>query len=187
MQIYYPVLYFSKSCYSMVKKEPKATEKYGLDHFGYGETLPASTWEILSPLNPKENELLIDLGCGRGIMVLSAHFIFKMKGIGVDIISPYIAKCNILKKWLKEPPVEFLHKDLLDFNFNQKGIYYIAATSFEKSFMPKLEEKLKQIPYNSIIIIVHNPLKDKCFELFYTQKIRFTWGQDQVYYYRKAL
>lgn len=180
-------LYVTDSCYRVAKRESDNVDDYSFLNFGYGET-PASTLKkILDPVKPKDYGLFIDLGSGRGFAVLEAYFMYRIRTIGVEILPSHCNRSRKLAEMMDADGVEIVSQDILDFDFSQKAIYFSATTSFEGRLLKGLEEKLKETPVDSVIILIHKPLEGEEFELLHKEIMPFTWGNDYVYFYRRTL
>lgn len=179
-------LYLWDSCYRLTVREHKNFPGYSLDQFGYGETPPSTLKKILDPLKPRQYERFVDLGSGRGVAVLGAHFLYDIPSTGIELLPSYVKRSKKLADMIGAKEVEFIQKDILAAELPGKAIYFSASTAFDKEFVRKMAVKLRGAPVDSIIIMVHNQLEGLWFELFHEIEALFTWGRDRVCYYRRT-
>lgn len=119
--------------------------------------------EVIKMLEIKENETLIDLGCGDGRILFKAHESTHCKCIGVDINESLISECRAKAK---EKSIEsffvFKTEDIFspDFNFYDSDCICFYLT-------PKVTEELKKKIINYLkekqsrrCVLIRYPFKD---------------------------
>jgi ubiquinone/menaquinone biosynthesis C-methylase UbiE len=87
--------------------------------------------EMLRLADPKEGEILYDLGCGDGRIVITAAKKYKVKGIGVDIDPERIKESNAnAKEAGVTDRVKFLQKNLFEMDFSDADVLcmYLLTT-----------------------------------------------------------
>jgi SAM-dependent methyltransferase len=101
--------------------------------------------EMLRLAAPKEGEMLYDLGCGDGRIVVTAAKKYKVKGIGVDIDPQRIKESNEnAKKEGVTDRVKFLEKNLFEMDFSDADILCMyLLTSVNAKLKPKILEDMK--------------------------------------------
>ncbi|MFP4496570.1 MAG: hypothetical protein ACLFQV_00030 [Vulcanimicrobiota bacterium] len=179
-------IYSVSSPYRIAKKEAENYPEYKFDNFSYGDTPPLAISKILQNIDYKNYSQIFDLGSGKGTAAISFYFLSKLPVTGIELLPGYIIQSNRLKEITGATEVNFINKDLKNMDFSRKAIYYCASTAFEDGLMHDLTENLKQLPGDSIITIVHNPLPEDWFELFHKERMQFTWGYDTVFFYRRT-
>jgi ubiquinone/menaquinone biosynthesis C-methylase UbiE len=93
--------------------------------------------EMLRMADPNEGEILYDLGCGDGRIVVTAAKKYKVKGIGVDIDPQRIRESNEnAEKEGVTDRVTFLRKNLFDMDFSDADVLCMYL-------LPSVNEKLK--------------------------------------------
>jgi SAM-dependent methyltransferase len=168
-----------------MEKEKMKTAGLSERTFVYGETGPLTTKLILQEVNPKKNSLIYDLGCGRGTFLFSANFIFDLRGVGIELFTPYIEHGRQLRKTLKTAGISFKNENIADADISQADIVYCAGTTFDESLLIIIREKLKGLKPGAVVIFVHHPMPEEEFILFNEGSYPFTWGTDKVYFYRR--
>lgn len=101
--------------------------------------------EMLRLAQPKEGEVLYDLGCGDGRIVVTAAKKYKVKGIGVDIDPERIKECNEnAKKAGVTDRVTFLQKNLFEMDFSDADVLCMyLLTSVNAKLKPKILATMK--------------------------------------------
>ncbi|HWU42161.1 MAG TPA: class I SAM-dependent methyltransferase, partial [Bdellovibrio sp.] len=102
---------------------------------------------ILTLLNPKENETVVDLGCGYGRMafVLGQHFP-KVNFVGYELVSERVAEGNRVLQHFPFPRAQILTQDLTDPNFKPLTAEYYFIFDFGSApAVDKTLEDLKSI------------------------------------------
>ena len=131
---------------------------------------------IFKEINPKPNQLIVDLGCGDGKIIRFAAKKYKMRGIGVDINPLLIWRAKLLANLEHVHSVKFLKKNIFDAEINKADIIYIFILP---KFLVKLRNKLQTESKKNALIISHGfqivgwekylikKIKGKPFSTFY--------------------
>lgn len=106
--------------------------------------------EALSAVNPKQDDLLIDLGSGSGRVLRLAALKYKVKGLGYEI-NPFLiiwSRLKILLAGIKG--VEFKNKNYLKEDLSKANIIFMYLLP---KFIPAVVEKLEKECKKGTIII----------------------------------
>lgn len=101
--------------------------------------------EMLRLAEPKEGEILFDLGCGDGRIVITAAKKYNVKGIGVDIDPQRIKESNenAAKAGVTDR-VKFLEKNLFEMDFSDADILCMyLLTTVNAKLKPKILSDMK--------------------------------------------
>lgn len=183
--IFRSIYYFRETSYRIFNRERHRLGNLDEDNFIYGETGVLTTKLILQEISPEKGELIYDLGCGRGTFLFAANFLFDLRGVGVDLFSPYITYGKKLKKKLKCAGISFLNENITDVDLSDADIVYIAGTTYENRILEEIYGKFKDLEPSAVIISVHHQIPGEEFVLFHEGKYPFSWGTDDVFIYRK--
>ncbi len=107
--------------------------------------------EMLRVANVGKNDVVYDLGCGDGRIVITAAQKYGARGIGIDINPERIKESNEnAKKAGVSDRVKFIQQDLFETNFSEATVvtlYLLPAVNLR--LRPKLLADLK--PYTRIV------------------------------------
>ena len=154
----------------------------------YGETLPGTAYALLKAVDASEQTKVADLGCGRGVVPLTAALAFASPSVGVDIVPDYIKRgrraANLLG--LKNK-VSFQEADFSHDKLPVANIYFLTAVCLDpKTWLALQKNLLRQAPLGSKVISVSRKLNDSAWELCHQSSYPFTWDEATVYIYRKV-
>lgn len=155
------------------------------DIYAYGET-PLTTFDfILTNCQVQENDVLFELGCGRGRTCFWANAFKKCRVIGIDYIPEFISKANDLKNGFQVKNIEFRKQDFLQADFTNATIIYLYGTSLDEYSIKKLLSKFHSLPSGTKIITISYALSEYSTSTNYEVMKRFTaqfpWGEADVY------
>jgi SAM-dependent methyltransferase len=164
----------------------RISRRFWNDHV-YGET-PLSGLEAIG-LKAKIGQFdrFVDLGCGRGRGAFFMHYRFGCRACGIDCVPSFIDKASKIQKTLKIDGTEFLKADLSSLNLASLGgtVFYLAWTCFGETLISQITRSLEQLPDQTKVITVSEPLKSEFFILSEQFSIPFAWGEGEIYLYEK--
>jgi hypothetical protein len=96
--------------------------------------------EILEIMAPKENETLIDLGCGDATLLIEAEKRYKVKGIGYEL-SPTAFFLSYFNKIFKKSKIKIFYKNFFKANLKEADLIFCYLFP---EIMEKLSEKFKK-------------------------------------------
>ena len=128
----------------------------------------------------KKNEVLFDLGCGDGRIIIEAARKFGAKAVGVELDKGRYKECiRRIRESNLDGRVNVIHGNLLDVKLKSADIVtlYLLPISNEE-VRPKLEKELK----NGARVVSHDfPIsKWKPNEI---KEIKGPWGSHKIYLY----
>ncbi len=133
----------------LISLTPLAQEPFYQDVFRwdvpYVPTPQEVVEEMLSMADIGPNDVLYDLGCGDGRIVVTAAKRFGIKGIGVDIDPARITECHVNAVNAEvEDQVTFINEDLFKVDFSEASVLTLyLLNSVNLRLRPKLFELLK--------------------------------------------
>ncbi|MFH0802511.1 MAG: methyltransferase domain-containing protein [bacterium] len=149
----------------------------------YGETPPLTMKKLLEQVQAGPEDVFYDLGCGRGLTVLTAARVYNMTAVGVDMIPTFIERARKTKKFLGRSKSDFILSSFLDVDLSRATIVYTASTTFSEETMKALAEKLKALKAGARVITLSAPLKSSHFSLSGSGVFDFTWGKTHAYFH----
>ncbi len=171
--------YFLKSPVNMARVTEKEMERpsYSLT---YGETPYSTAISIFNTVQVKDNDVFFDLGSGTGNVTLFANIYFHIESTGIDLVSYFIEKSNLIAKEMKLEHIRFIEGDFLEEDLSEGTIFYMNCLTFNQELRKKLAEKIiNSIKEGSRIISIGYPLGN--FHLLDKKTYFFSWGWEDVY------
>ena len=160
--------------------------------YTYGEIDFESFKKILDITKPQAGEVFYDLGSGTGKPVISAALLFPFSKLyGLEILNDLH---ELSKKILEEfeilypdyaDHVEFIKADLMDYDFANGDVIYIASTCFSTEFMEKLTKKIELTKPGTRIITLTKKFKSDKLEKIHSDTHAMSWGNTTVMIYRR--
>jgi precorrin-6B methylase 2 len=155
----------------------------------YGETFFTTFELIANALKLNENDVIYDLGCGRGRGVFWLNAFYRCKAIGVELNPVFVRKALKIKHKLKIENVEFLQANMMDADFSDATVLYLYGTALTDAAIAKFIANLKRVKQGTKIVTVSYPLhhyaKAGEFEMMEQFQGQFLWGDTTIYIQRK--
>ncbi len=112
--------------------------------------VPSRKKDVLRALqlaSPKKGDVIYDLGCGTGTVVLLAAKLYPIKAIGIEMAFPLYLICKIRSLFYnkKAGAIKFINKNLFKSDLSDADIVYVFGmpSVLSKRLRPKLETELK--------------------------------------------
>ncbi|WP_108624401.1 class I SAM-dependent methyltransferase [Candidatus Similichlamydia epinepheli] len=152
----------------------------------YGET-PLSTWKIIcSEACIGVEDVLLDLGCGRGRLLFWSLSRIGCRVIGIDSVPFFISRANFLVRILRIKQARFLVEDICSAPLEQATVIYFYASISDDELFLDLAVWLTRLSHRPLIITVGQSLVEfiPSFSIEKEIKQDFGWGQTVVYFQR---
>lgn len=182
------LIFLQGNPYRVIKREGARTP-VRMENLIYGETPVLSVKKILERLSPSAEDTLIDLGCGRGLVVFAAHYLFGMETIGIDIIPTFISRGAKLAIWMGTSKTVFIRENLAwvsDELLERATIFYLAGTTFDDEQMEKIVARLERARPGTKLITLSEAFPSPLYTIVGSGSFRFTWGRSDVYFHEKV-
>jgi len=137
------------------------------------------------PIRPKS--VFVDLGCGKGKIVLFVALKYGIRSIGIDVMPTYIKVATYLAKKFKIKKAEFIEANFLEMALDKGSIFYVTPTCFSKESKKELLFKLGNLRKNTIVISSTFPIKHPSFKVKKKLKVLYSWGKGQLYIQKKTI
>lgn len=139
----------------------------------YGET-PLSAWKEIARLaRIGPDDLLIDLGCGRGKICFWSAAWIGCKTVGIDWAPPFIRRASILARLLRFSNLQFRESSLSEVSLQDATVLYLYT------FHP--DEESLDLPKRCRVITVSDPLPHPAFRISASKTVSFPWGEAEVF------
>lgn len=152
----------------------------------YGETPPLTMKKLLEQIRAAPEDVFYDLGCGRGLTVLTAARVYNMTAVGADLIPTFIERARKINKMLKTSEADFILSSFLDVDLSRATIVYTASTTFSEETMQALAEKLKALKAGARVITLSALLQAPHLTLSGSGVFDFTWGKTHAYFHTRV-
>lgn len=158
------------------------------DPYVYGETPLTTLAQIAKECELTAQDVVYELGCGRGRSCFWLAAFVKCRVIGIEQIEIFVDIANQIKTKYALDNVRFSTGNFLDFNYKDATVIYIYGTCLDELTIQHLIKKFAKLPLGAKIITVSYPLTDYLelqnwglFELVHTFQAPFAWGKADIY------
>ena len=169
--------------YRISKNYLKRMERENI--YTYGETPLTGFAKIMSTAKVNSEDVVFELGCGRGGSCLWLHDVVGCRVVGVEEIPVFIKIARWISKFLKKQRIEWRQEDILNTDFTGASIIYFYGTGFEGAFLDRFLPKLESLPKGVKCITVSYPIREyntsTAYDVQESLKVRFPWGEAQVF------
>ncbi|GMI23773.1 hypothetical protein TeGR_g7918 [Tetraparma gracilis] len=152
-------------------------------------------------LLPSEGGTFVDVGCGIGKPVFAAALLHDFqKCTGIEIledcyrcavetlafwtsdIKPLLNEDRVLPENLK---FSFLNNDATLVDWSGADVVFMNSTMFNMALMLKLSVQCRALREGAIIVTTTRKIVGRQFELVHEEKMEESWGEAQVYVFRR--
>lgn len=177
-----------------------ARKALGRDDYSltYGEIDFVSFVSLFKLVEPNENDVFYDLGCGAGKAVFAVALTFELqKCVGVELLTPLFELCRrqltSFDQLIAQDDyftdhsyqITFFNDDLLNVDMSDASIVFINATGFFGELWESIVNKLLQLPQGCRIILTSKKLPEDAFHLLDESMRLMSWGMNSLRIYRK--
>lgn len=146
----------------------------------YGEILLPTLSHIFQKYNLGEEDYFIDLGSGRGKVVLFAA-IHNIPALGIEFVPELVeAACYASGQGYKY--AQFVQGNFLKEELQQGTVFWLSGTCLKQDTRMQLCRKLQKSSKNAILFSVSVPLPG--LPILEEVSAWTTWGRDRVYVQR---
>jgi len=156
----------------------------------YGETPLTSFAQLLKTLELKEDDVLLDLGCGRGRLLFWARSFSPCQLRGVDCVPAFIRRARWISRLSLMPGIRWQCTDILDVDLEGASHIYLFGTTLSDDKISLWLDKLKALPSGVIVMTVSYSLLDygasKEFSLVQRSELAYAWGNATVFIHQRC-
>jgi hypothetical protein len=154
----------------------------------YGETPVLTAWQILFDLGVGSHDVVVDLGCGRGLVPVVAGLAFGCSALGVEIVPARLQRLRHLAAALRlEGQVEAQLSDFRDSALPKGSVYFLSPISLEESSWMELQAVMEQAPAGSLAVVLCEPLRSESWVTEMVKDYRYSWGSVRTYIQRRKV
>ncbi len=153
----------------------------------YGETLPGTAYALLKLVGASKRTKVVDLGCGRGVVPLTAALAFDSEAVGIDIVADYIKRGQRAVSLLGfKNKVSFAEADFSRHKLPAADIYFLTSVCLDSKTWAALQKNLlRYAPRGAKVISVSRELSYPGWEICDRLVYPFTWDEATVYIYHR--
>lgn len=157
---------------------------YPYGNFLYGETPYYTAREIAQTAGINKNDIVYDLGCGRGKFLFFVKCLTRARCFGLDLIPTYIDIAQKITDDLRIRDLFFYQEDILEVDLETASVVFINGTYFSPETHEVLKENLSRLRPGARVISSSIPCETPILELFAKKNLLFSWAGTPVYFYR---
>ena len=143
----------------------------------YGETPIATVLGALGDVDVGPGTRFVDLGCGRGRVLLAARFL-GAEAHGVELLEEHV---DAIREPLENTGITLEVGDAADARLDDVDVAFVTWTCMSERSRARLTENLRNLPRGARVLSVTWPIDDDGFETLWMRSIGFTWGRAELY------
>lgn len=150
----------------------------------YGETPLSVFAQIAHECSLSKGDVVIEMGCGRGLGAIFLSNLVGCRVIGIDWIPFFIETAkSILQTSFPSLPVAFYCQEMQFSDFSNATVIYLYGTCLPDEEICLLARRFESLPASLRIITVSYPLSDYCSSFCTTKQFSasFPWGEAEIY------
>lgn len=160
------------------------------DIYTYGET-PLTTMDLIAKeCSISSQDLVYEMGCGRGRTCFWLHEFIGCKVVGVDYVPLFIEKAKRVQKRFNVKGIKFLLEDIFQMKLKNASVVYLYGSCYSAEQIGLLIERFTKLPKGTKIITVSYALTEfqpeAPFQILKVFEGKFTWGKTDVYLQEKT-
>jgi len=152
----------------------------------YGETLPGTAFDLLEALDVGPRDVVVDLGCGRGVLPLVAGLAFQAQAIGLEVLEGFVMRGRRAAGLLGLEGVDFQTGDFREGPLPRGTVYFLAGTCLEASSWAAVTRNLADAaPPKARAVSLSQALPSAEWEDLGRREMAFSWGPATVFLHRR--
>ncbi|GEM_PF-1060853 len=152
----------------------------------YGETLPGTAFDLLKALEVGSQDIVIDLGCGRGVLPLVAGLAFQARAVGLEVLEGFVSRGRRAAEFLGLDGVDFQKGDFREGPLPRGTVYFLAGTCLEPSSWAAVTRNLADsAPARARAVSLSQALPSAEWEALGRREMAFSWGSATVFLHRR--
>jgi hypothetical protein len=165
----------------------------------YGEPAPATTDLMLKRLGAGENDVLYDLGCGRGYFLMQALLTTPIrKAVGVELTGSRVRIGQAALKMMRDEGLlgpdkvlELHEQDMTQANLDDATLVYMDSVFFSDELLMNVARNMSRAKnMRGVVMIMKGLPANPWFELEGSEKWKMSWspkyGSEVLFYRRTA-
>ncbi|MCB9644528.1 MAG: hypothetical protein H6728_15755 [Myxococcales bacterium] len=144
----------------------------------YGEVTIPAAYRVLQALRLGPNDLLIDLGCGRGHLVMLA----AARGIpahGIELVPLHLRCAKHAAAYL--PLATFEQADILEADLSKATVFWATGTCWSEELRRKTAQRIVDCGLGLRVVSLSSPLPHPQLQTVQVLYGWTTWGRDAFF------
>lgn len=175
--------FFFKSPYRLSREYAEQLKIPALEV--YGETPLPTMEKIAKEAEISANDVVYELGSGRGRCSFWLVSFIHCRVVGVEIIAPFVHVANEIKKRYREEKTSFILANMFEVDLTPATVIYLYGTLLSDEEIKAIAKKFSKLHKGTKIITISYPLQEyysvPCFELIKCFEVEFPWGTTTAY------
>ncbi len=151
----------------------------------YGETPLATLDAIIKHCPVRPDDVVYELGSGRGRACFWLALVKGYKTVGVEYIPTFVTRAQKIATFFGVKNITFQHADLLSCDLSQASWIYLFGSALPDPSIAKLAKRLEKQKAGTKVITISYPLtaytKSEKIVLENTIDVDFSWGKTQAF------
>ena len=151
----------------------------------YGETPITTLDSICKKVGITDQDVVYELGCGRGRTCFWISQVIGAKTVGMEIIPDFVSSAQGVVDKYALKNLEFVLQDFKKANFKDASVIYLYGTLLEETAIRDLMNQLAETKPGTSVITISYPLTDYDnhgnFELMKRFPVKFPWGETDAF------
>ncbi|MBI2376846.1 MAG: class I SAM-dependent methyltransferase [Deltaproteobacteria bacterium] len=152
------------------------------DDLTYGETPLVTALWVLRKLGVGRGRAFVDLGAGRGRVVLAARWL-GADAAGVELAEEHV---RAVKPSLERAGARLSVGDATKVGWTQPTDVYVNWTAFAPATRARVLDRLVELPLGSMVACPTFPIERAELALVFTVRAPLTWGFERIRAYRRV-
>lgn len=150
----------------------------------FGDTPWDTAATLCRRVDLRDDDVLFDLGCGRGKLVFYARLAHGCRGVGIDLLPTYIRIAERVRRWLRLEGVTFREQDAREVDLSEATVVIMNGPAFAPEVRAAMVDRVTAMRPGGRMISVGHPCIHPRLIPRGGEEQRFSWGFERVYYYR---
>jgi len=155
----------------------------------YGETFFTTLEAIANAVQLGKDDVIYDLGCGRGRSVFWFNAMYGCRSIGVEINPVFVTQAQKIQSKVGMNNVTFLLANVMDIDYGDATVIYLYGTAFNDVAITRLVKRFKTLKTGTRVVSVSYALNayadEPLFEMEQKLVGKYLWGSTEIYIQRR--
>jgi len=151
--------------------------------YAFGETPLTTLDQICRKCGVTKDDVVFELGCGRGITCFWLNIWLGCEVVGVEYIPEFVEIAQSIVQSCHLKRIRFRLEDMFETDLTGATVVYLYGTCLEEIEIQKMADKFSELPPGTKIITTSYSLSEYYPSLQVTQQFqgRFAWGLADIY------